>query len=450
MLIFGHPVFILLLRSYFDLNWNTEQALSFATDPAAASRAQGIAKTSKWDTFSQSPNAIWGACKSSGSKNYSVAVDLSGPAFKCSCPSRKFPCKHSLGLLLLFASNNEFPQGSEPEWVNEWLQKRQASKTPAKTVVNTEKKDQAKADRIQKMQDGLHDLNEWLRDIFRQGIASLEGADEQFFEGIAASLVDAKVPGIARIVKEIPEIIQTENNWPELVYEKMGMLRSLCCAFQKHEELSPSLQLTIETIGGINIKKDSLSRENNFIEDWFVLGIEEELMEEQRGLYVRRVWLFGISSGKYALIIDFSQGGLQFQDHFLTGSLMRAELVYYPAAVPLRAMVIKRQPTDTPDFQFEGYQAFQIFLEDYLEALKKNPWLGQFPGFFQSVKPFFKNKNFYLADQKNQYIPLKCSSLVGYKLLALSEGKAISLFGIWVNNKLIPLSVLSTNQIKML
>nr|WP_279163542.1 SWIM zinc finger family protein [Rhodococcus erythropolis] len=27
-------------------------------------------------------------------------VDLRGPAYKCSCPSRKFPCKHALGLLV--------------------------------------------------------------------------------------------------------------------------------------------------------------------------------------------------------------------------------------------------------------------------------------------------------------------------------------------------------------
>jgi uncharacterized Zn finger protein len=27
-----------------------------------------------------------------------VSVDLSGPAFRCTCPSRKFPCKHGLAL----------------------------------------------------------------------------------------------------------------------------------------------------------------------------------------------------------------------------------------------------------------------------------------------------------------------------------------------------------------
>jgi len=39
---------------------------------------------------------------------------LSEPAFKCSCPSRKFPCKHGLGLLLLYASDQAAFNVAEP------------------------------------------------------------------------------------------------------------------------------------------------------------------------------------------------------------------------------------------------------------------------------------------------------------------------------------------------
>ena len=44
-----------------------------------------------------------GALQGQRQNPYQVCVDLAGPAYKCSCPSRKFPCKHALGLLLLWA-----------------------------------------------------------------------------------------------------------------------------------------------------------------------------------------------------------------------------------------------------------------------------------------------------------------------------------------------------------
>ena len=64
-------------------------------------------------------------CQGSGANPYQTQVDLQNIAFKCSCPSHKFPCKHSLGLLFLYASQpNLFSTGEEPAWVSEWLDKR--------------------------------------------------------------------------------------------------------------------------------------------------------------------------------------------------------------------------------------------------------------------------------------------------------------------------------------
>ena len=56
---------------------------------------------------------------------YQTVIDLNDIAFKCSCPSRKFPCKHGLGLLLLYARQpDQFTQAKSREWVTAWLAKR--------------------------------------------------------------------------------------------------------------------------------------------------------------------------------------------------------------------------------------------------------------------------------------------------------------------------------------
>ena len=44
------------------------------------------------------------------------------PAFKCTCPSRKFPCKHSLGLFLILAQQPAaMTETAPPAWTIEWL-----------------------------------------------------------------------------------------------------------------------------------------------------------------------------------------------------------------------------------------------------------------------------------------------------------------------------------------
>ncbi len=47
---------------------------------------------------------------------------------KCTCPSRKFPCKHALALLWLKAEAIvSFAETETPEWVSEWLARRRPS-----------------------------------------------------------------------------------------------------------------------------------------------------------------------------------------------------------------------------------------------------------------------------------------------------------------------------------
>src|SRR5215471_6911736 len=84
-----------------------------------------LARAGKWVTKGVNELALWGECQGSGSKPYQTQVDLANIAFKCSCPSRKFPCKHGLGLLLLYARQpKEFNLVSSPDWVTEWITKR--------------------------------------------------------------------------------------------------------------------------------------------------------------------------------------------------------------------------------------------------------------------------------------------------------------------------------------
>src|SRR3984957_20744601 len=102
---------------------NREQVLGLAPDPAAAKAGQGQAILAKWPDLGSDDRAAWGECQGSGAHQYRCQVALNLGATHCSCPSRKLPCKHTLGLLLLLADGRvpAVSAGESPAWVTEWL-----------------------------------------------------------------------------------------------------------------------------------------------------------------------------------------------------------------------------------------------------------------------------------------------------------------------------------------
>src|SRR5215510_15091995 len=108
------------------MNWTVDQILALAPDTQSAKAGSSLATLRKWDRLGRNSQAVWGECQGSGQKPYQTAIDLNEPAFKCSCPSRKFPCKHGLGLFLLIANQPATVSNvtTAPAWAAEWLAKR--------------------------------------------------------------------------------------------------------------------------------------------------------------------------------------------------------------------------------------------------------------------------------------------------------------------------------------
>src|SRR5437879_5172253 len=99
------------------VSWTGEQVLARASDAAAAKSGAELAQARKWLRLGRSERAAWGECQGSAATPYQTMVDLSDGLSRCTCPSRKRPCKHSLGLFLLAASRPEdFILTAEPAW----------------------------------------------------------------------------------------------------------------------------------------------------------------------------------------------------------------------------------------------------------------------------------------------------------------------------------------------
>ena len=191
-----------------------EQIASLAPDAASLKAAYGLTNPGKWPLLHASEQALWGHCQGSGKTPYQTAVELHEPAFKCSCPSRKFPCKHGLALLLLHAQRSElFTPAEAPNWLTAWLEKRtQTKEAKAAKAAKTEAAPDPAAQ--QKRQDarrkkaaaGLADLQLWLDDILRNGLIALRGTLRERCRDMAKRMIDAQLGGIAAELQAIGEL----------------------------------------------------------------------------------------------------------------------------------------------------------------------------------------------------------------------------------------------------
>jgi len=111
----------------------TEDAVQrLAPDDDSCKSARELVRKKNFLKPGLSADGTWllGQCKGSGKNPYEISIDIqdqSQPTFRCNCPSRKFPCKHGLGLLLLYAQSPDQFTSREPS--DDLLSKREKKAT---------------------------------------------------------------------------------------------------------------------------------------------------------------------------------------------------------------------------------------------------------------------------------------------------------------------------------
>ena len=392
--------------------------------------------------------ALWGECQGSGAKPYQTVIDLNEPAFKCTCPSRKFPCKHALGLFLLAT---EHPGGNTtaPAWAAEWLSKRdqqaqrrseaakKAEEEPDEATLARRASQKAKRslDREAKVVAGLKELELWLRDLLRHGLASAQTQSFDYWEQMAARLIDAQAPGVARRVRELSRVSKAGEGWIEQLLAKVSSIFLLVKAFERIETLPAATQADVRSAIGWSLKEDELPEENAVADEWFVLG---QRTTGEEGLRVRRTWLWGRRNTRSALVLDFAAPGQHLTLDLLPGTTVEAELIFYPGNYPLRAAVKKRINVTRSAKEAGGYSTNDRLLTAYAEVLALNPWLEAIPAPLETVVPVCQNQQWFARDTNASLLRLTSDS--AWTLLALSGGHPITIFGEWNGQSLLPIS----------
>lgn len=356
----------------FDLR--TIEAL--APDQASLSAASKLTKRSNWPRLEKNEALalMWGECQGSGSNPYRVVVDTGDHGYKCTCPSRKFPCKHSLALMWIAATvpTSFTPADSTPEWVNDWLGRRRKTTPPptqqasgasgksigeaARTDESTEVEDTAAVERREAAQRkraeetrssvsaALDEMDQWISDQLRLGLAGFVDNSSDRCRRIAARLVDMKATALAGRLDEIPSRLMSlrSEERPDAAIRELGKLVLLAKAWRAAPD-DPEIKRLVsisETREQVLASPHAVQVESA----WEVLG--EKIETRRDGLVSHSTWLLDLRSAapQFALLLDyFPASAGRRSNAFTPGDRFDARLIFYPSRQPLRALVMDRK-----------------------------------------------------------------------------------------------------------
>src|SRR5580765_1543403 len=249
---------------------NEAYADSLAPNAAAIKNARGVVIKRKLVGLFRSADGtlLFGDCKGSGAENYRPSADFadpSKPVFRCTCPSRQFPCKHSLALLYAHAQGGKFVEKDVPADISEKRTKIQVR--AEKKKVDADKPRQVNTSalkkKIQTQLTGLDLLESLITDLMRAGLGTLNAKSARQIEEQAKQLGNSYLPGAQNALhaltgmfyrSEISSEDELKASERERVYsaalDQLNRLHSLCKQGRKYLQTrldDPELKPETET-----------------------------------------------------------------------------------------------------------------------------------------------------------------------------------------------------------
>ena len=349
---------------------------ALATDQASLKAAAGLAKPGKWSGVGGSVDGalIWGECAGSGANPYRVMADLRDLGNKCTCPSRKFPCKHVLALLWLNAEAVvAFPPGEIPGWVSDWLGRRRgagavpggAAARPASDAPKdlraaqsaeadapddpkaAARREASAAKRLEETErailDGLDALEQWIGDQLRLGLAAFIDDATARCRRIAARLVDGKAAALAGRIDELPARLlgQPAGDRPRAAVVELGKLVLLARAFR-----AAPRDADIRRAVASSETRETILASGDTVR---VIGLWEVLVEQVQtrrdGLVSQTTWLLNLEpeGPRFAMLLDYYPASAgRRTSAFTPGERFRGEVAFFPGRNPLRALLLQR------------------------------------------------------------------------------------------------------------
>lgn len=435
-------------------DWSIQRVEQLAPDAASFKAAQASAKPAKWINLGRDARLVWGECQGSGANPYQVRADLVDVTYKCSCPSRKLPCKHTLALLLLLAGG-AVKESVPPEFVNEWSANRakRAEAKQAKAAASSDKEvdKEAQAKRIEKREsrigEGLAQLETWLADIVAEGLAATRAQGEGYWEKMAARLVDAQAPGLARRVREL-SWASASREWQAELLAGLARLQLLIDGYRALDRLEAPLAAEVRSLIGWTQDQEQLRQREGMRDHWRVIARRQTHDET---LTTQTTWLHGTNTRQFALVLEFAVGAQPLPVNYTVGQVLDATLVFFDGLPAIRALEKARHGVEPRRVALPNGADVSALQSTFAATLALNPYLERLPFVLDGMRPqLAANGRLLLHDEAGRSVPVAATCKHQWELIALSGGRAMRLFGEWNGRSFDPYCVESEAELFIL
>ncbi|MEZ3463542.1 MAG: SWIM zinc finger family protein [Lachnospiraceae bacterium] len=240
-----------------------QQILAMAPNPAAASNGKKISQKGGFVKLerTQDDTLYMGECTGSGKNNYITSadyIDEDNPVFRCTCPSRQFPCKHSLALMYEMLAKKEFGICEVPEDILKKREKKQAKENKANEAAKpesemTEEEKQkaekkkasaartaknAKVKKLKSQLEGLDMVEKVVNELMAAGLGTIGGASLKTYQQLAKQMGDYYLPGPQRLCNQLLiEITAFQKDQDEVHYDAaISVLEKLWTLIKKSRQ----------------------------------------------------------------------------------------------------------------------------------------------------------------------------------------------------------------------
>jgi hypothetical protein len=289
------------------------------------------------------------------------------------------------------------------------------------------------------MAAGLAELDRWLDDRLRTGLADPSLAGYKTWDGLAARLVDAQVGGLANRVRRLAGLVGAHADWHSHVLSELGVLHLLATSGRHLGTLPPELADSVATTIGWQVRQADVLAGVPETDHWVVMGRSDT--REDR-IEVRRVWLRGSSdhpgAARWAMVLSFAAYRQSLDATLTVGTNVHADLFRYPGAVALRVLMGPRHGEAQP----AGVPAASNIVDACAQvgwALAAEPWLERFP-LCVVAAPTRVGGRWLLTDSTGSLPLVEDATGVG-TLLACSAGRPVTVTAEWSVAGVVPLTV---------
>lgn len=314
---------------------------------------------------------------------------------------------------------------SAASFASEWAAQRAAksaagSASPERKPPDPAARAKRLEDRLALMDGGMADFALWLGDLMRGGTAAARQQPYAWWDGTAARLVDAQLPGLAEQVRTLASEVRSGDDWADHLLTMAGRWWTATHSWAIRESLSEDEMGDLRAYIGWPFSAQEIEAADAVSDRWLVLGAHRS---DDGRLQQQRTWLWGQTTHQTVQMLDFAAGGQMLPVPQAVGSVLDATVARYPGTTTRRARFVD-EPMPIHDLM--GLPAggdVEGALRVAAGAWAVNPWAARVPMVLTDVRLSAS----HLVDPDNRSLEL-LPGTERWLALALSGGAPVTVF----------------------